>query len=174
MKTAIVYASISGNNRLLAKHLASRLEAPVEEIRDTRWFKKLRLVSDLAKNRLAPIAPIMLDPTRFDHVVFVAPVFGSTIAPAMKTALSSWGRIVGAYSFVTLCGYRNEEQRGKIHAQLVELTGREPANVREIVVGDLVPEKDRKSIWVVSNYRVRAAELSRFKAEIDEILAWFA
>lgn len=173
MTLAILYYSSSGNNRLLARHLAARLGAQSEEIRDTRWFRKLRLINDMARDRRPPIAPIALDAGDYDHVLFVSPLYDSNIGFPMKTALSTWGRQVRAYSFASFCGYHRQEQRDKIVAQLTDLTGRAPAHVSELCVGDLVPEKDRRNVWVVSRYRVKEPELARFSDRLDEIAGWF-
>ena len=173
MRLLVLYFSARSNNRLLAKHLAERLGADIAEVRDTRWFPKLRMIRDLSKDRRPPIAPITHKPEDYDHVLVVAPLFDSNIAHPMKTALSTWGRAMKAYSFVSFCGYHRQEQRDKVHAQLVDLTGKEPEHISELCVGDLVPEKNRRKVWVVSNYRVKQPELASFSEKLDEIAGWF-
>ena len=174
MRLLVLCFSSSGNNRLLARVLADRLEAELAEIRDARFFRLLHMPRDLKLDRHPPIKPIRQDPAGYDHVLFISPLFGSRIAAPMKTALSSWGLGVESYSFVTFCGYDRPEQRDKVHQQLIELTGQPPAHMTALCVGDLVPESDRRKVFVVSNYRVRLPELETFKDTMDEITGWFA
>ena len=174
MRLLILCFSSSGNNRLLARVLADRLGADLAEVRDARFFRLLHMPRDLKLDRHPPIKPIRQNPADYDHVLFISPLFGSKIAAPMKTALSTWGRQVDAYSFVTFCGYDQEEQRDKVHLQLIELTGKPAAHMTALCVGDLVPEADRRKVFVVSNYRVRLPELERYGETMDEIAGWFA
>ena len=115
----------------------------------------------------------MKNPEDYDHVLFLAPLYDMGIAHPMKSALDKLKHLLGPYSFVTFCGYRREEQSEHIHGELLELTGREPAFVQELHVGDLVPEEKRANVMVVSRYVVKKEELDAFSDSISNILGQF-
>lgn len=174
MSLLILFASRSGNNRLLADTLAQRLNADLEEIRDTRRFRLLRLPGDLKRDRHPPIAAITHDVAGYDQLLCIAPIYDRQIAPAMKTALAQVGPQARRLSFATFCGYHRPGQREAIEDQLRTLTGREPVHVAEFWVGDLVPPEDRDKVRIVSGYQVRPEELSQFEERLREIESWFS
>ena len=174
MEMLVLYFSVRGNNKLLAEHLARRLGADAERVRDARWFPRLHMPRDLMKDDLPPIKPIAADVSGYDSVLFVAPVFAGKIAMPMKSAIAAMAPKLPSYSFVSLCGYDRPDQRKELVAQLTDLTGKAPEHLGALSIGDLVAEKDRKSVWVVSNFKVREAHLTQFSSQIDEIASWNA
>jgi len=174
MKPLILFLSRSGNNRLLARTLADRLGADLEEIRDPRWFRIFRLGGDLKHDRHPDIAPIAHDVAAYDHVLYIAPLYDMNIAHAMKTALARSGANARKLSFATFCGYHRPGQHEAIAQQIAALTGRAPDHLTELWVGDLVAPEDRNKVRIVSAYKVRPDELARFDDKLAEIEGWFS
>lgn len=173
MSVLVLYYSRSGNNRLLAQHLAARLGADVEEVRAAGWRTFLSVILDMSRDRRPRLHPLRRDVGMYDTVLFLAPIWDLAIAHPMKTCLENVKAALKSYSFVTLCGYRREGQGEHIRKELTALTGREPAHTAELLVADLVPEGDRQKVRVVSAKRVTEAELGRFGLQIEAILGWF-
>lgn len=173
MSVLVLYYSRSGNNRLLARHLAARLGADVEEVRARGWRTFLSMILDMSRDRRPRLHPLRHDAGAYDSVLFLAPIWDFSVAHPMKTCLESLKARLTSYSFVTLCGYRRDGQGDHIRQELRDLTGREPAHTAELLVADLVPESDRHKVRVVSAKRVTEAELASFDPQIEAILGWF-
>lgn len=169
MRVLILVYSFTGNNRHLAQHLAARLGAEIEELRERRKRTVLRVILDMMFRRRPAIAPITADPAAFDHVLLIAPIWDMNVAHPMASALRSLAGRLGAYSFVTLCGYVREGQPARISADLTALAGHPPEAVDEFFVGDLVPEEDRENVRTISAYRVTEADLTAFEPRITAI-----
>jgi NAD(P)H-dependent FMN reductase len=165
--------SRTGNNRLLAHALASRLGATHEEIRTKGWRTFVSMILDMARDRRPKVQPIRADVASFDHVLFVAPLWDMNIAHPMKTALEMLAPRLTAYSFVTLCGYHRPGQLDHIGAELSRLTGCAPAHVMELQVADLFSPADRNTVRKITPRRVKADELAVWSKQLDEIGAWF-
>ena len=174
MRVLILCYSRTGNNRLLANHLAERIGADFEEVRTKGWRTFLSMILDMSRDRRPKIHPLKHDVAGYDHVLFLAPLWDMNIAHPMKTCLETVARNLGPYSFVTLCGYHRDGQPEHVAGELRALTGKEPAHLTELQVGDLVPEEDRGKVTVVSAKRVKPDELSAFEPQIGAILRWFA
>ncbi len=174
MRLLILYYSRTGNNRLLANHLAELTGADIEEIRPERRFKLLGFLMDFLGHRTPKIAPIASDPAKFDHVLFIAPIYDMSIGHPIKTALIELKDRLSAYSFVTFCGYHREDQSDHIRQELQDVTGQAPAHIRELPVGDLLPEDKRGDVMAVSGHRATRAELDHFTTDIETIRSWFA
>lgn len=174
MKLLILYYSRTGNNQLLAQHLAENLGSDIEEIRPIRKFKLLGFLLDFFKNRQPKISEITKNPLDYDHVLFLAPLFDMGVAHPLKTALTQLRTQLGPYSFVTFCGYEREGQAKHVHGELLELTGIEPAHIQELWVGDLLPKDQQENAMKVSGYKVKETELEAFADNISQIVGWFS
>ena len=175
MKLLIVYYLLSGINRMLAEHLGQRLGADVVAVREKKKKRTgFMTFLDLMLKRKQEILPLEVSPANYDHVLLVAPLWDMSIAYPMATAIQQWGGDLKKFSFVSFCGYVRPGQSDHVANELETLTGKVPQHVWELHVGDLVPPKDRKKVWIVSRYKVKPAELASFKKQIDEITGYFS
>ncbi len=174
MKLLILYYSRTGNNRVLAHYLSDNIGADIEEITPLRRFKLLGFMLDFFGNRTPKIAPIARRPQDYDHVLFIAPLYDMGIAHPMKTALGALKPNLGAYSFVTLCGYHRDEQSAHVRQELLDLTGKMPAHVQELPVCDLLPAEKQRDVMTVSARKVTTADLDAFGSKLSDIVGWFA
>ena len=170
MKPLILYYSYSGNNELLARHLASRLDCRVEAIVEKKKRRPVTILLDMALKRRPAIEEIWASPAEFDHVLLLAPLWNMGIAHPMVSAIRQIAGRLPNYSFVTLCGYDRPGQNERVRRELEELTGKAPMNVWELTVAELVPLVERANVRVVSRRCVRAHELEAFSDRIDQIV----
>lgn len=169
MRVLILVYSFTGNNRHLALHLANRLGAAVEEVRERRRRTVLRVVLDMMFRRRPAVHAIDADPAAFDHVLLIAPIWDMNVAHPMASAIRSLSGRLGAYSFVTLCGYVREGQPARITRDLTALAGHPPETVDELFIGNLFPAEARENVKTISAYRVTGADLTAYEAEIAAI-----
>jgi flavodoxin len=89
MKTLIVYYSRTGTNKKIAKSLQQNLGADIEEIIDKKnrkgFFGLISGGLDVAGQKLTQIEPEKIDPTSYDLVILVSPIWGGIITPALRS-----------------------------------------------------------------------------------------
>ncbi len=91
MKTLVVYYSLSGNTRAVARRIARQLKADVLEVRTVKTYPDdvdvlLGLGKQEVKTGYVPqLQPYRVDLDKYDAVLLGAPVWWSTFAPAMKS-----------------------------------------------------------------------------------------
>lgn len=95
MNTAVVYYSLEGNSRVAAQQLADRLGAEVFEVRTTKPYPRKGLAKFLVGgaaatfNRAPQIEQIDMDPSSYDLVVLVLPVWADRAAPPINSFIES-------------------------------------------------------------------------------------
>ncbi len=160
MRILIVVYSFTGNNLLLARHLAQALGADLVEVREPTPRTPVTILLDLMFRRPGKIAPLHTDPQEYDHVLFLAPLWNRRIATPMRTAMRRLAPRLGACSFATLCGGDRAGQSETVRKDATAATGRPPTH--------------QKEIWLETQRPVTAEDLARLTPQIDEILGWFA
>ncbi len=91
MKTLVVYYSLTGNTRAVARRVARQLKADVLEVRTVKTYPDdIDVLLGLGKQEvktgyLPQLQPYRVDLEKYDAVILAAPVWWSTFAPAMKT-----------------------------------------------------------------------------------------
>lgn len=174
MAVLILVYSRSGNNALLARALAARLNARIEEVRPRGWYPLLRMIWQMRRGTRPRIRPLGVDPAAFEQVLVMAPLWDMKLAFPMAQALGQHRDTIGRYDFVTLCGDQRDGQPDAVRAELAALVGHPPVHQMELHVGDLLPAKARENVMKFSGHRVTEAELCRFDSQIDQIAAWYA
>ncbi len=159
MRILIVLYSFTGNNRLLARHLAERLGAEVVEVDEPHQRTVFTILLDLAFGRIGQIVPLCIQPADYDHLLFIAPLWNRHIATPMRAAMRQLAPQIGDYSFVTLCGGDRPFQHETVRRDATAAVGRPPAQ--------------QKLVWVEKQRAVTEDDLDRLKPEIDGIMRWF-
>jgi flavodoxin len=92
MKTLIAYYSKTGTTAKVAKDLASRIGADIEEIVDRKkrsgiwgWLSSGR---DGMNKSLTEIEKMKNDPSEYDVVILGSPIWGWDMVPAIRTYIS--------------------------------------------------------------------------------------
>lgn len=93
MKTLVVFYSRTGVTAKVARALAERIGADLEELHDTKKRRgRIGFVSgvvDAVKHRLVPIEPPEHNPADYDLVVLASPVWANTMCSAMRSYLNN-------------------------------------------------------------------------------------
>ena len=173
MSILILYYSRSGNNRVLARQLAVRLGATLEEVKTRFWYPLPRMIWNMRNGRHPGVRPLRTDPAQFDHVLVVGPLWDMHVAFPLAAALQVNRATIGRYDFVTLCGYVRDGQPEAVRAQLAEFLGHPPVHQLELHVGDLMADADRGNVRKVAGRRVSEGDLAAFDAQITEISRWY-
>lgn len=126
MKTLVVFYSRSGRTRKVAQALSERLQADVEEIRDTRKRTGLFgfLVSGFEAWRKKPatILPIEKDPRGYDLVVVGTPVWASNMSSPVRAYLAQNRAGLPQVAFFCTCGGPDNEH---VLAEMEDLAGKQ-------------------------------------------------
>lgn len=170
MDVSIVCFSHTGNNELLAQHLADRIECGVIRITEKKRRTTLTTVLDVLFGRLPRIQPIEKPLGAYDHFVLIAPVWAGGLASPLRSFLHRERQRLHDYSFITLCGYDNPGQREKLTAELTARAGLAPKAVCELCVSDLFPPNERRSIRRITPYRIQDGELEHYDEAIEDFV----
>ena len=158
MKTLIASFSLTGNNTMLAHHLAAALEADHEEITAERGMGNFALALDAMLNRTPAIAAPIHDPSQYDLVVVVGPVWMGKIASPIRSYLKRRRSSLSRVAFLSICGGALGRNPG-VPRQVERLLGTSPAAVTQLYVNDLLPAEQQGDAKATSAYRVTEADL---------------
>ncbi len=127
MKTLVVYYSLTGATRKIARELARVLHADLEEIESRKsyagFFGFLRGGRDSWRGHLAPIAPANRIPANYDLVILGGPLWAGHLAPPLRRyARDHKGEFKKAGFFLTHGG----SQPARAFAELEALIGVKP------------------------------------------------
>ncbi len=108
MKKLIVYYSLGGNTRALARKMAQSLKADVLEIKTVKSYPDdydvlLGLAQrEVATGYIPQLKPYRIDFSKYDAVLIGSPVWWSSFAPAVRSFIASnkW-KDVKVYPFAT-------------------------------------------------------------------------
>jgi menaquinone-dependent protoporphyrinogen IX oxidase len=104
MKTLVVYYSLSGRTRALARALAQHLAADSEEIRCARYrpgfWVYVKGSYDSAAGRLPAIDKPERDPSHYDLVVVGGPIWAGHAAPPVRAYLRQQAGRISNVAFV--------------------------------------------------------------------------
>jgi flavodoxin len=166
MNTLIVYYSYSGNNEALAKELQKRLTCDMQQIKEVKIRKGLTILLDLIFNRRSNIKKLDVQMNQYERFILIAPIWGGKIATPMKSFIEAEKKNLKKYSFITVCsGVAGQDK--KIKEQLLLLAGKEPENIAELKVRDLLPLEKKGKVKYETPYRIQKNDLMAFDNAIE-------
>lgn len=171
MATSIVCYSNTGNNDLLAHHLADRLQCGVVPIVERHRRHWLRTVLDLTFGWAPPIEPLPAPLSAYQHVILVGPVWASRLASPLRTFIAEHAPELGEYSFVSLCGYASPEQQRRLTEELTRRVGHPPRAVCQLPIAELFPRPERDDARRILPYRVSEDDLTEYEPRVEAFLA---
>jgi flavodoxin len=108
MSTLVVYYSRTGHNKQMAKQLHDRVGGDVDQIVDMKkrdgMFGCVMAAIFKSKTQIE----FSKDPTAYDQVVVVTPLWGGNLPPATRTYLAQNGVKLNHFSFLSVCGKGEE------------------------------------------------------------------
>lgn len=158
----VVYFSRSGTTRRLAKSLAERLSADIEEICDYRNRSGpggyLRSLLEALRQRPVGIVPHGLDVASYDVVVIGTPVWASSVSTPVRAYLAENGHNLHHVAFFCTLGGRGSESA---FAQMRALAGKAPLAVLKVSAGESRRGEESRLIGdFVRELRHKFAEVS--------------
>lgn len=170
MKTLVVAYSLSGNNTMLADHLAGKLKADREELTVQRDMGMFALALDALFNRKPPIGPTQRDPGDYELVVLAGPIWMGKIASPVRSFIARHRSTLPRVAFISVCGGALGPN-DKVPKEVARLLGTPPVAVAQLYINDLLPEDQKNDSKRTSAYEVGQPDLeSKWKADIDAFL----
>jgi len=168
MKTLVVYYSFTENNEKLAKYIWQQLQCDIVKIETLKKRTGLSILLDLMFNRKPSIKPVPYYLRDYDHVIFIAPIWAGKIAMPMKTFLTDEKENIKHYSFITLCGGGNPNQKLKIEKELHAIVGKAPDRLTELWINNLLTAEKKNTVKNTSAYRIDPGEFLQFSNQIAD------
>lgn len=123
----VAYYSRTGNTRRVAKAIAAELGADLEPIVDRTdrrgFFGYLRAARDAMRGRAAEIDRPRHEPATYDLLIVGTPVWVSSLTPAVRTFLGTYGGDGPELAFFLTFGGAGQE---KVFSQMADLCARPP------------------------------------------------
>lgn len=170
MKNLIVYYSFTENNEKLAGYLQKLLNCDTVKIETIKNRTGFSILLDLVFNRKPKLKAVASSLEDYEHVIFMAPIWAGKIATPLKSFLTDEKTRIKSYSFITLCGGGNSTQKQKIQQELSLVVQKEPSNVLELWVSDLLSAEKKNSVKYTSGFRVEVDGLAMFKSQIQDFI----
>ena len=171
MAISIVCYSNTGNNQVLADHLAERLQCGIARITETRRRTWLSTLLDVMFGSSPRIEPFHVRVKAYSHLILVGPIWASRLASPLRTFLAEHRQELGEYSFITLCGYARPEQKQRLTEELTRRVGHAPRAVCELPIAELLPRRQRNDVRVVTPYRISDEDMPEYESRIEAFLA---
>lgn len=126
-KTLIVYHSRTGHTRRIARHLADRLGADLDEIRIVQPMHGVLGYAACAIEAMAGLAPALRPmrhrPADYDLIIVGTPVWFWNLSSPVRSWLENFGSRGKRFAFFCTMGGSGAS---RVFAAMKELTGREP------------------------------------------------
>jgi flavodoxin len=166
----VVAYSLSGNNTLLADHLAGQLEADRADINPDRSMGMFQIALDALFNRSPKLKPEHRDPGGYDVVVLAGPIWMGKIASPIRSYVEEFRSHLRTIAFVSACGGALGPNE-KVGAQVKKLIGEDPVAFKQLYINDLLPAEQQNDSKATSAYTVTSADLEGgWKTDIDEFV----
>ncbi|HUS78034.1 MAG TPA: hypothetical protein VM050_05170 [Patescibacteria group bacterium] len=134
MNTLVVYFSRSGRTRKLAKEVAEKLSADLDEIREARgrsgpigWIKS---GMESTRKALPKLLPPVKDPAKYDLVVLGTPIWASNMSSPMRAYITEHRDAIKEAAFI-LTGDGNDPQ--SVFEPMEELLERAPVATLSLI-----------------------------------------
>jgi len=165
MKSIVVFYSNRGNNKYLSENIKERTGSDIFEILEVKKSSSLGLFMYIILKKKAKLQEINIDLSKYDHVIFIAPIWASGIAIPLLNFIEKEKGKIKSYSFATLClgTPRVEEKAEKI--------GKDPVAITALKYNDVLPEKEKNTIKASNNYMINDADYEAFKEQVERFLS---
>lgn len=167
MSTLIVSYSLTGNNALMAEHLANELEADIDYLQESKKRNTLTIVLDVLFNRTPTVKPLHKNPGHYSQVLFVAPIWLGKVASPFRSLLKAQKGKNKSYAFVSISAGADGENRG-IGTDLEKYSGNKPTKVVNLLIKDLMTGVEKPSRKELDAFRLtpsQAADLAKVVAK---------
>ena len=126
-RTLVVYFSRTGHTRTVARQIAERLGADLEEINDPTNRSGLLGYQwsgfQAFFKRIPDIAPAVHDPRQYDLVVIGTPIWDMSVSAPVRAYLRRYRAVLPKVAFVCTCGGAGSD---RAFAQMTKECGQSP------------------------------------------------
>lgn len=168
MKTVIISYSRTGNNKLLAASLASELRAEHIQLDEAKPKGYFPIALDMLFNRTPKISTIDINVDNVDLLIFVSPVWMGHVASHMRGALAQFKGKLNNYMFVSLNG--GGEPNSNLASELTKRVGKEPAEVFDLHITDLLPKDPKPELKEITAYKVTDEDVKKLARKVIDRL----
>ena len=169
MNSVIVYYSHRGNNRYLSERIREEMGSDMVEVLEQKKSSSVGLFGYVVLRKKAKLRKTRIDISKYDHVIFAAPIWASGIAMPLVEYIKKEKGNISSYSFATLClGTPNVEQKAKL--QISKLIGIEPVATTALKYNDVLPEKQKNTIKASNNYMINDTDYKAFKDQVSSFI----
>jgi len=148
--------------------LQKRLGCDILKIETRRKRNFLSIFLDIAFNRTPQLRPFDKPILRYEHFVFLGPVWAGKIASPLRSFLRAQRENIKRYAFITVCGSGEAGQKERIIQELTNMLYSTPEVVTELGVDKIMQAKQHGK--PASVFRINATDLDIFKGEIDRFV----
>lgn len=164
MNIAVVSYSFTGNNDRFAESIAKALSAEHIRVEPNRPVTNGSIALDLILQRKPAVEPPPELLSRFDLLLFVAPVWMGQVAFPLRVYLAWLKRHPKAFGFLSISGGALSENPA-IAAELARRAGTAPALVLDQHIYDLLPQEPKPTREDTEQFRLNDEDCARI-AEI--------
>jgi flavodoxin len=156
MKTLVAFYSRTGATKRVAKELAVRISADLEEIKDTvdRGGVKGFFISgrDAMRKRLVKLEPVKANPAEYELVIIGTPVWGHNVSSPVRTYITEQKDNFKNVAFFCTMGGSGDK---KVFAEMEKIIGKKPSGTLAVTTKEAVSsnfsEKMKQFILAVNN-----------------------
>ena len=170
MKSIVVFYSNRGNNKYLSEKIREKTGSDIFEILEVKKSSSLGLFMYIILRKKAKLKETNIDISKYDHVIFSAPIWASGIARPLLNFIEKEKGKIKSYSFATLClGTPKVEEKAK--KQVSSFIGKDPVAITSLKYNDVLPEKEKNTIKASNNYMINDTDYEAFKEQVERFLS---
>jgi flavodoxin len=143
-KALVVYYSRTGNTKKVAEDIAGALNADIEQLIDKKDYSGaigyMKAGKAASQEKLADIAPVKYDSSKYEMVILGTPVWAWNMTPAIRTYITNNKQAFKSISLFTTAGGTKPE---KIVQKMEELAGKKAVSSVGFFAGE-IKDKDSK------------------------------
>ena len=169
MNIAIISYSLTGNNSRFAESLAEHLSAEHVRVQPKKPVTYGTITMDLMLGRTPAVAPSPESLSRFDLLVFVAPIWMGLVAFPLRAYLAALKRRAQPYCFLSISGGA-DGVNPKVPEELKKRTGQAPVFVLDQHIRALLPAEPAPTRDDTSKYQITDEDLAQITRKALEQL----
>lgn len=166
MKTLIISYSRNGNNQALAEKIASETSATHIMLQEDEPRKFSAIALDMALKRSPLLHHEAIEPTDWDYVIFISPVWMGQVASPLRACFRQFKNKINRYAFISLSGGAKGPNT-RLQRELEKRLGRSPEALHNPLIIDLMPKDQEITPEQIDNYQLSSDDLEKLWKQIE-------
>ncbi len=169
MSLAVVYYSLTGNNKALAAAVARELSAELVEITEGKPRNNGTIAFDILFNRIPEVRPLPPELGKYDKLLFIAPVWMGRAAFPLRAYFRHLKTHPQPYAFASISG-GGLNPNPQLRKNIEKAAGSKPFALVDLHIADLLPQDKKVTAKDTGAYRLSAREAERLaRAAADAV-----